>query len=76
MFPVTLDTVVDAKVEDPVTNKFPAVSVPKIVDDPEFREVTFAFCAITFPRVVEAKVEDALTAKFTELVVVEFVVEA
>ena len=40
---VKLLSVVDASVEDPVTNKFPAVSVPEIVEDAEFNERTFAF---------------------------------
>jgi hypothetical protein len=41
MFPKIFVTVVEPSVEDPVVKKFPAVSIPVIVDDPLFNEVTF-----------------------------------
>ena len=41
MFPVTLVTVVLARVEEPVFTKFADVRLPEIVDEPELREVKF-----------------------------------
>lgn len=75
MFPVTLVTVVEASVEDPVLTKLVEVRFPEKVPEAEFSEVTFVFPAITFPSVVLANVEDPETARFTEFVVVEFVVD-
>jgi hypothetical protein len=61
MPPVTLVTVVEAKVLDPVTRRLPAVAVPAIVEEPAVSEITAPFCAVKFVRVVDASVVEPTT---------------
>lgn len=76
LLPKILVTVVDARVELPVIKRFPAVSVPEIVVEPEFKENTFAFWATKFVKVVEARVEEDVTFKFVVDAVTRFAVVA
>jgi hypothetical protein len=59
--PVTLVTVVEAKVLDPVTRRLPAVAVPAIVEEPAVSDVTAPCCAVKFWRVVLARVVEPTT---------------
>ena len=73
---VRLVRVVDASVDEPVTFKFPAVSVPEIVDEPELSEVRDPFTPTKLVKVVEASVEDPVTFKLAAVSVPAMVEEA
>ena len=75
MFPVTFVNVVEARVDDPVTSKFAAVSVPLLVDEPVISAVRTPVCAIKFVNVVDASVDEPVILKFKAVSVPELVEE-
>ena len=62
---VAFNRVVDARVDDPETSRFAAVSVPEFVEEEVMSAVSTPVCAIRLVRVVEASVDDPVILRLS-----------